>query len=145
MPEESEIKRNTVARVMHRVVKRGSSKRRKRPRRVLGIDEMNRQRSDRYLTLAPDLERWEWAWIGKDWTTDTMRRSPYELGPRRSRNAKGVCADVWAPWRDVVPLQASQAAVRFDRSQVVRHLNVLDATEDGRGPASLGSQTVRRA
>ena len=42
----------TVAGIIHRVVQWGLAKRRKRPLRVLGIDEVNRKRGHKYLTLV---------------------------------------------------------------------------------------------
>jgi transposase len=113
----------TVAGVLHRVVQWGLAKRRKRPLRILGLDEVSRKRGHKYLTLVYDLERGELVWIGKDRRTETLRRFFDELGPRRSRNLQAVCLDMWAPYRDVVRERAPQATICFDRFHVVRHLN----------------------
>jgi transposase len=113
----------TVASIIRRVVEWGLQRRRKRPLRVLGIDEVSRKRGHKYLTLVYDLERGELVWIGKDRTTDTLRGFFDQLGTRRSRNLQAVCLDMWAPYRDMVSTRASQATICFDRFHVVRHLN----------------------
>ncbi len=113
----------TVASIIRRVVAWGLSRRRKRPLRTLGIDEVSRKKGHKYLTLVYDLERGELVWIGKDRTGRTLRRFFDELGLRRSRNLKAVCMDMWAPYLDVVKERAPQATVCFDRFHVVRHLN----------------------
>ena len=113
----------TVAGIIRHVVAWGLSRRRKRPLRILGIDEVSRKKGHKYLTLVYDLERGELVWIGKDRTTATLRGFFDELGPRRSRHLTAVCMDMWAPYRDVVRDRAPQATICFDRFHVVRHLN----------------------
>jgi len=113
----------TVASIIRRVVDWGLSRRRQRPLRVLGIDEVSRKRGHKYLTLVYDLERGELVWIGKDRTKATVEGFFDELGWRRSRTIKAVCMDMWAPYLDVVEKRAPQATVCFDRFHVVGHLN----------------------
>jgi hypothetical protein len=99
----------TVAGIIRRVVAWGLRRRRQRPLRVLGIDEVSRKKGHKYLTLVYDLERGELVWIGKDRTTATLNRFFDELGRRRSRNLKAVCMDMWAPYLDVVRDRAPEA------------------------------------
>jgi transposase len=113
----------TVAGILRRVVRWGLARRRKRPLRILGLDEVSRKRGHKYLTLVYDLERGELVWIGKDRTADTLGRFFDQLGLRRSRNLQAVCLDMWAPYRDVVSERVPQATLCFDRFHVVRHLN----------------------
>ena len=121
--DQFSINWKTVAGIIHRVVQWGLCKRRKRPLRVLGIDEVSRKRGHKYLTLVYDLERGELVWIGKDRTAATLGGFFDQLGRRRSRNLQAVCMDMWAPYRDVVSERAPQATICFDRFHVVRHLN----------------------
>ena len=113
----------TVAGILHRVVQWGLARRRKKPLRTLGIDEVSRKRGHRYLTLVYDLQRGRLVWAGKDRTKETLGRFFDELGRRRSRNLQAVSLDMWAPYLDVVRQRAPQATVCFDRFHVVRHLN----------------------
>jgi len=121
--KQFQVNWKTVASVIRRVVAWGLARRRKRPLRVLGIDEVSRKRGHRYLTLVHDLERSELVWIGKERTTATVEAFFDALGPRRSGTIEAVCMDMWAPYKDVVERRAPQATVCFDRFHVVRHLN----------------------
>ena len=58
----------TVAGILHRVVEWGLKRRRKKPLRIIGLDEVSRKKGHRYLTLVYDLERGELVWVGKDRT-----------------------------------------------------------------------------
>ncbi len=86
------------------------------------FDKVSRKRGHEYLTLRYDLQRGERFCIGKDRTTDTLRRFFDELVQRCSRNLWAVCMDLWAPYRDVVSRRAPLATICFDRFHVVRHL-----------------------
>jgi transposase len=120
---EYQINWKTVAGILHQVVQWGLAQRRRRPLRVLGIDEVSRKKGHKYLTLVYDLERGELVWAGKDRTRATVEGFFDELGRRRSSRIEAVCMDMWAPYRDVVGERASQAVVCFDRFHVVQHLN----------------------
>jgi len=62
----------TVAGILRRVVEWGLAQRRKRPLRILGIDEVSRKKGHKYLTLVYDLEHGELVWVGKDRTRETV-------------------------------------------------------------------------
>jgi transposase len=113
----------TVAGVIHRAVAWGLAKRRKKPLREIGIDEVSRKKGHKYLTLVYDLERGQLVWVGKDRTRETVERFFDKLGKRRSRNLKAVSLDMWAPYVETVGERAPQATICFDRFHVVRHLN----------------------
>jgi transposase len=113
----------TVASVIRRVVAWGLAKRRRRPLRVIGIDEVSRKKGHHYLTLVYDLERGQLVWIGKDRTQETLEAFFTWLGKRRAKNLRAVCMDMWAPYYDVVRRRAKNATICFDRFHVVQHLN----------------------
>jgi transposase len=113
----------TVASVIRRAVAWGLKRRRRRPLRVLGLDEVSRKKGHRYLTLVYDLERGDLVWAGKDRTTETVAAFFDTLGRRRSARIQAVCMDMWRPYRRVILDRAPQAIICFDRFHVVRHLN----------------------
>jgi len=113
----------TVSNIIRRAVACGLAQRKRRPRKVIGIDQVSRKKGHKYLTLVHDLERGELLWIGKDRTADTLRGFFDQLGAKRSATLKAVCMDMWAPYADVVRARAPQAMICFDRFHVVRHLN----------------------
>ena len=112
----------TVAGVIRRAVAWGLARRRKRPLRVLGIDEVSRKKGHKYLTLVYDLEWGQLVWVGKDRTQATAHAFFDSIGQRRSERIQAVSMDMWAPYLDVVQARAPNAAVCFDRFHVVRHL-----------------------
>ncbi len=113
----------TVAGILRRVVEWGLKRRRKKPLRVIGLDEVSRKKGHRYLTLVYDLERGELVWVGKDRTTGTVEGFFEELGERRSQRLEAVSMDMWRPYIDTVKARAPQATICFDRFHVVAHLN----------------------
>jgi transposase len=113
----------TVAGIIHQVVQWGLGRRRKKPLRVIGIDEVSRKKGHRYLTLVYDLQRGQLVWVGKGRTKETLGGFFDELGTRRSRTLQAASLDMWAPYVDVVRERAPQATICFDRFHVVRHLN----------------------
>lgn len=121
--DEYQINWKTVAAIIHRVVEWGLARRRKRPLRILGIDEVSRKKGHKYLTLVYDLERGQLVWVGKERTKDTLRAFFDELGKRRSAHIKAVSMDMWAPYLNVVRARAPGAVICFDRFHVVHHLN----------------------
>jgi len=64
----------TVSAAVKDAVERGLRRRRWKPLRVIGIDEVSRSKGQRYLTLVYDLERSRLVWIGENRDADTMRR-----------------------------------------------------------------------
>lgn len=121
--EQYAINWKTVASILGRVVQWGLKRRRRRPLRILGVDEVSRKKGHRYLTLVYDLARGELVWVGKDRTSETLEAFFDDLGDRRSLNIQAVCLDMWRPYRRVVEDRAPQAVICFDRFHVVRHLN----------------------
>ena len=113
----------TVAHVLHQAVTWGLARRRTKPLRMIGIDEVSRKKGHRYLTLVYDLARGELVWVGKDRTKETLTRFFDTLGTRRSRALQAVTMDMWGPYLEVVRRRAPQATICFDRFHVVRHLN----------------------
>lgn len=118
-----EINWKTVSSVIHRAVQWGLRKRRKRPLRVIGLDEVSRKKGHRYLTLVYDLERGQLVWVGKDRSKTTLEAFFDELGRRRSGHLEAVVLDMWEAYLSVVRQRAPQATVCFDRFHVVQHLN----------------------
>ena len=118
-----EVNWKTVAGVIRRAVQWGLARRRRKPLRVIGIDEVSRKKGHRYLTLVHDLERGKVVWVGKDRTRETVEGFFDALGPRRCRNLRAVSMDMCRPYIDTVKARAPQATICFDRFHVVQHLN----------------------
>jgi len=113
----------TVVSAVKRAVARGLVKRKLKPIRWIGIDEVSRKKGHHYLTLVYDLERHHLLWVGDGRTEETLQGFFAWLGRRRSAHLKGVCMDMWRPYLNAVREHAPQAVVAFDRFHLVRHLN----------------------
>jgi transposase len=113
----------TVVAVVKRAVKWGLAKRRLKPIRLVGVDEVSRKKGHHYLTLVYDLERGHLLWVGEGRTEETLDAFFAWLGKRRSRNLRVVCVDMWKAYLNAVQRHAAQATVAFDRFHVVRHVN----------------------
>jgi len=118
-----ELDWKSVAAIVKRAVERGLARRKLKPIRVIGIDEVSRKKGHHYLTLVYDLARGQLLWVGEGRTEETVNGFFEWLGPRRSRHLQVVCLDMWAPYLKAVQRHAPQAIAAFDRFHVVRHLN----------------------
>jgi len=113
----------TVAAAVKSAVERGLKRRRWKPLRVIGIDEVSRSKGQRYLTLVYDLERDRLVWVGENRDAETMRQFFTWLGPHRKRSILVVCCDMWRIYLAAIREKLPRAIVIFDRFHVVRHLN----------------------
>ena len=113
----------TVAAAVKTAVAEGLLRRKWKPLRVIGIDEVSRSKGQRYLTLVYDLERRRLVWIGENRDAETMRRFFAWLGPRKAGAILIVCCDMWAVYLYAVRQNLPRALVVFDRFHVVQHLN----------------------
>jgi transposase len=113
----------TVAAAVKAAVAEGLLRRKWKPLRVIGIDEVSRSKGQRYLTLVYDLERRRLVWIGENRDAETMQKFFAWLGPRKARSILIVCCDMWAIYVDAVRQNLPRALVVFDRFHVVQHLN----------------------
>lgn len=112
-----------VAAAVKTAVAEGLHRRKWKPLRVIGIDEVSRSKGQRYLTLVYDLERRRLVWVGENRDAETMRRFFTWLGPRKARSILIVCCDMWAVYVEAVRANLPRAFIVFDRFHVVQHLN----------------------
>jgi transposase len=113
----------TVVSAVRRAVERGLAKRKLKPIRWIGIDEVSRKKGHEYLTLVYDLKRSALLWIGEGRKEETLEGFFAWLGKRRSERIEVVCMDMWKPYLNVVRARAPLATVAFDRFHLVQHLN----------------------
>lgn len=113
----------TVAGAVKTAVAEGLARRKWKPLRVIGLDEVSRSKGQRYLTLVYDLERRRLVWIGENRDATTMQKFFAWLGPRKARSILIVCCDMWAVYLEAVRAHLPKAFVVFDRFHVVQHLN----------------------
>ena len=113
----------TIVATVRWAVAEGLQRRRLKPVRILGIDEVSRQKGQTYFTLFYDLERGELLWVSEGRKEEAVALFFAWLGPHRARALQAVVLDMWAPYRRVVEQEAPQAVIVFDRFHLIRHLN----------------------
>jgi len=91
----------------------------------IGVDEVQRQKGHKYLTLVYQIDRGRkrLLWIGKDRTAKTFLRFFRLLGKERSQQLKAVCSDMWKPYLNVIAKKASDAIHVLDRFHVMQKMN----------------------
>jgi transposase len=113
----------TVRRIDKRALLAWSQKRRRRPLRQMGVDEIFWGKG-KCLTIVSDLEAGEPIWAGKERKKETLDRFFVEyLPPRRRRAVKAVCVDMWEPFLLSLREHLPHAAIVFDKFHVMKHVN----------------------
>jgi transposase len=119
----------TVRRIDKRALEAWSRRRKRRPLRVMGVDELFWQKGE-CLTVVSDLETGEPIWAGPERKRETLDRFFVEyLPPRRRRAVRAVCVDMWEPFLLSLREHLPRAAIVFDKFHVMKHVNAaIDET-----------------
>lgn len=113
----------TVRRMDKRALLAWSQRRRRRPLRQMGVDEIF-WRKGKCLTVVSDLEATEPIWAGPERKRETLDRFFTEyLPPRRRRSVRAVCVDMWEPFLQSLRDHLPRAAIVFDKFHVMKHVN----------------------
>src|SRR3990172_5988491 len=83
----------------------------------IGVDEVQRQRGHKYLTLVYQIDAGakRLLWIGKDRTAKTLLRFFRMFGPERSSKLKFICSDMWRAYLKVIAKKAAGAVHVLNR------------------------------
>jgi len=93
--------------------------------RAIGVDEIQRGKGHKYLTLVYqiDLGCTRLLWIGKERTVKTFKEFFTMIGPEVSAKIEFVCSDMWKPYLGVIREKCSQALNILDRFHIVAKVN----------------------
>lgn len=122
---------STVRAIDLRCLERWEAKRRKPPLIQMGVDEIYRGKSDKFLTVVCNLETGEPLWFGaarKKETLDGFFRSQLR-SPQRKR-IEAACIDMWVPFRQSIAQWAPQCKIVYDKFHIIQHGN--DAIDEVR-------------
>jgi len=120
----------TVRRIDKRALAVWSARRKRRPLRQMGVDELF-WRKGKCLTIVSDLELGEPIWAGPERKRETLDRFFAErLPPRLRRAVRAVCIDMCAPFVASIRDHLPKAAIVFDKFHVMKHVN--DAVDETR-------------
>ncbi len=119
----------TVRRIDKRALEAWSRRRKRRPLRLMGVDELFWQKG-KCLTVVSDLEAGEPIWAGPERKRETLDRFFVEYLPSRRRRAvRAICVDMWEPYLQSLREHLPRAAIVFDKFHVMKHVNAaIDET-----------------
>jgi transposase len=119
----------TVRRIDKRALAAWSHRRKRRPLRLMGVDEIFWGKG-KCLTVVSDLDAGEPIWAGKERKQETLDRFFVEyLPPRRRRAVRAVCVDMWEPYLLSLKKHLPKATIVFDKFHVMKHVNAaIDET-----------------
>lgn len=113
----------TVRRIDKRALEAWSRRRKRRPLRQMGVDEIFWGKG-KCLTVVSDLEAGEPIWAGRERKRETLDRFFVEYLPaRRRRCVRAVCVDMWEPFLQSLREHLPKAAIVFDKFHVMKHVN----------------------
>lgn len=113
----------TVRRIDKRALEAWSQRRKRRPLRQMGVDEIFWGKG-KCLTVVSDLEVGEPIWAGPERKRETLDRFFADYLPgRRRRSVHAVCVDMWEPFLQSLRAHLPKAAIVFDKFHVMKHVN----------------------
>ena len=122
---------STVRAIDLRYLERWATARREPPLRQMGVDEIYRGKSDKFLTVVSNLETSEPLWFGterKKETLDEFFRTQLRNGQRRRIEA--ACVDMWEPFRLSMVEWVPGCRIVYDKFHIMQHAN--DAVDEVR-------------
>jgi transposase len=122
---------STVRAMDLRYLERWAAMRREAPLRHMGVDEIYRGKSDKFLTVVSNLETSEPLWFGKERkkeTLDEFFRTELRSGQRK--RVEAACVDMWEPFRVGIVQWAPQCRIVYDKFHILQHAN--DAVDEVR-------------
>ena len=122
---------STVRAIDLRYLERWATTRREPPLRQMGVDEIYRGKSDKFLTVVSNLETGEPLWFGaerKKETLDEFFRTQLRSGQRRRIEA--ACVDMWEPFRLSMAEWVPGCRIVYDKFHIMQHAN--DAVDEVR-------------
>jgi transposase len=122
---------STLRAIDLRCLERGNAQRREPPLRQMGVDEIYRGKSDKFLTVVCNLETGEPLWFGderKKETLDEFFRT--QLSPWRRQRIVACCVDLWKPFRLSREEWVPQCCLVSDKFHILQHAK--DAVEEVR-------------
>jgi transposase len=125
------LAQSTVRAIDLRYLERWAAKRREPALRQMGVDEIYRGKSDKFLTVVSNLETGEPLWFGRERkkeTLDEFFRTQLRSGQRR--RIESACVDMWEPFRLSLEEWAPGCRIVYDKFHIIQHAN--DAVDEVR-------------
>jgi transposase len=122
---------STVRAMDVRYLERWAARRREPPLRQMGVDEIYRGKSDKFLTVVSNLETGEPLWFGKERKKETLDEFfRTQLRSSQRRGIEAACVDMWAPFRLSLEEWVPGCRIVYDKFHIMQHAN--DAVDEVR-------------
>jgi transposase len=134
--------------VMKRAVKRGKSRKKRKPPALIGVDEKSFRKRHKYVTVVCDLEAGTVEHVSEGRTTESLKEYYSSLSAEERNGIEAVAMDMWpayiAATREWIP-DADERIV-FDRFHVMAHMEkAVDAVRkrEHRELSAVGDDTLK--
>jgi len=125
------LSESTVRAMDLRYLERWAARRREPPLRQMGVDEIYRGKSDKFLTVVSNLETGEPLWFGKERKKETLDEFfRTQLRSSQRRGIEAACVDMWAPFRLSLEEWVPGCRIVYDKFHIMQHAN--DAVDEVR-------------
>jgi transposase len=115
---------STVRAMDLRYLERWAARRREPPLRQMGIDEIYRGKSDKFLAVVSNLETGEPLWFGKDRKKETLDEFfRTQLRSSQRRGIEAACVDMWGPFRLSMEEWVPGCRIVYDKFHIMQHAN----------------------
>ena len=105
-----------------RYLERWTKKRKKPILRDLGVDEIYLGKTQKFLTVASNLETGEPLWFGKDRKEETLDEFfRTELSVFQRKRIRAACVDMWEPFTASILTWVPECRIVFDKFHVMQH------------------------
>jgi transposase len=122
---------STVRAIDLRYLERWAAVRREPPLRQMGVDEIYRGKSDKFLTVVSNLETGEPLWFGKERKKETLDEFfRTELRSSQRKRIEAACVDMWEPFRLSMEEWVPGCRIVYDKFHIIQHAN--DAVDEVR-------------
>ena len=113
---------STVRAIDLRYLERWARKRKKPVLRDLGVDEIYLGKTQKFLTVASNLETGEPLWFGKDRKEETLDEFfRTELSVFQRKRIRVACVDMWEPFTASILKWVPECRIVFDKFHVLQH------------------------
>ena len=122
---------STVRAIDLRYLERWAARRREPPLRQMGVDEIYRGKSDKFLTVVSNLETGEPLWFGKERKKETLDEFfRTQLRSSQRRRIEAAVMDMWTPFRLSLEEWVPGCRIVYDKFHIMQHAN--DAVDEVR-------------
>jgi len=122
---------STVRAIDLRYLERWAARRREPPLRQMGVDEIYRGKSDKFLTVVSNLETADPLWFGQERKKETLDEFfRAEIKSRQRKRIEAACVDMWEPFRLSIEQWSPQCSIIYDKFHIIQRAN--DAVDEVR-------------